>query len=491
MKFGLWSTTAGSNSAAPPDGWPEGQLPSTVNDCAREMMASIRTGLNDLQFIDLGVTPTQTGNTTFTLAGNQMQWYPYGNRVKANVGGTPVYGTVTSSTFTTNTGVTLRLDSGLLTASLSAVSTGFPSSANGAVPESVYRRKNVFINSCMDLWNRGNGPFALGGTLGNLYTADRWVITGSLTSTASVNVRRYERSANTAFVPTIAQAGLLITSSLGMSVSAAQSVVNAGMALLVGQKIEGYTFRQLAGKPMALSCWVNSRQTGTYCMKVGNAGSDQSYVTEFQISGVATWEKKTFSIPKSPLTGTWDYSSGIGLVCYIVLAAGSSFQGGAGNWTATSILATSNQTNFMASAGNVFMMTGFQLEEGAVSTPLEPIDIGLEAFKASRYFQNIAGNNDLQFIGNTVTNAIADFPIMLSPPLRGTASASFANYSGSTWTVANSGGSNFSTSSGSARANGPVNQIMRLNMQGTPLTAGQPCYLTIATGSSFNFDCEL
>src|ERR1700688_2597133 len=130
MKWGLWSVTAASNSATPPDGWPEGQLPSTVNDCAREMMAQIRTGLNDLQFVDLGVTPTQTGNTTFTLAGNQMQWYQYGTRVKANVGGTNFYGTVTSASFTTNTGVTLRFDPAFgvsqtpLTNSLSAEATG-------------------------------------------------------------------------------------------------------------------------------------------------------------------------------------------------------------------------------------------------------------------------------------------------------------------------------------------------------------------------------
>jgi hypothetical protein len=36
-----WSTTAASNNSATPDGWPEGQAASTVNDCAREMMAAI------------------------------------------------------------------------------------------------------------------------------------------------------------------------------------------------------------------------------------------------------------------------------------------------------------------------------------------------------------------------------------------------------------------------------------------------------------------
>jgi hypothetical protein len=36
-----WSTTPGSNNSATPDGWPEGQAASTVNDCARQMMAEL------------------------------------------------------------------------------------------------------------------------------------------------------------------------------------------------------------------------------------------------------------------------------------------------------------------------------------------------------------------------------------------------------------------------------------------------------------------
>lgn len=37
-----WSESAGSNNAAPPNGWPEGMAPSAVNDAAREMMAVLK-----------------------------------------------------------------------------------------------------------------------------------------------------------------------------------------------------------------------------------------------------------------------------------------------------------------------------------------------------------------------------------------------------------------------------------------------------------------
>src|ERR1700692_87551 len=237
------------------------------------MMAQIRTGINNIQFVDLGVTPTETGNTTFTLAGNQMQWYPYGNRVQANVGGTLYYGTVISSSFTTNTGVTLRFDLGeaiKLTTSLSAVATGFPSAVNHALPEMVFRRKNYIINSCMDIWQQNNTPLGISGGAISVYTADRWCLQGSLTAGCSLNISRFERSANASFVPTVAQAGLLLTNAYGISVSAAMSVVNNGTFIYVGQRIEGYTYRQLAQKQMAVSFWINSRQTGTYCLSLQN-----------------------------------------------------------------------------------------------------------------------------------------------------------------------------------------------------------------------------
>src|SRR5690348_9642072 len=39
LAMDTWSATPGSNNATPPNGAPEGQAPSTVNDCIRQIMA--------------------------------------------------------------------------------------------------------------------------------------------------------------------------------------------------------------------------------------------------------------------------------------------------------------------------------------------------------------------------------------------------------------------------------------------------------------------
>lgn len=120
MKVGRWSNIAGSNNATPPDGWPEGQAPSTVNDCAREMMASIRAAFYDLQYIDQGWTPTFVSVTSFTVPGNQTSAIHAGRRMKLFDTNT-LYGTVATASFTTVTTIDLELDSGNLTTSLTSV----------------------------------------------------------------------------------------------------------------------------------------------------------------------------------------------------------------------------------------------------------------------------------------------------------------------------------------------------------------------------------
>lgn len=129
MKLGKWSTTAGNNNTSPPDGWPEGQAPSTVNDCAREMMASIRTAFTDPQFVDQDITPTYVNATTFTVPGTQTSALHTGRRLKLFDAGNTQYAGILSSTATANTSVVISGTA--ITAALTSMAIGILESSFG------------------------------------------------------------------------------------------------------------------------------------------------------------------------------------------------------------------------------------------------------------------------------------------------------------------------------------------------------------------------
>lgn len=116
-----WSTSAASNNAAPPDGFPENMAPSAVNDAMREVMAQVKTWYDDAEWRDLGHTVSYASATSFTIAADVTAIYTAGRRLRCADAGT-LYGIVAASSYSApDTTVTVVLDSGALSASLSAV----------------------------------------------------------------------------------------------------------------------------------------------------------------------------------------------------------------------------------------------------------------------------------------------------------------------------------------------------------------------------------
>jgi hypothetical protein len=88
MAYTKYSLTPADNNAAPPNGAPEGMLPSAVNDTMRDMMAQIRDvgdGIRGGTYTMTapvitggsvtGVTSVSTsGNLAFTGTGNRITW---------------------------------------------------------------------------------------------------------------------------------------------------------------------------------------------------------------------------------------------------------------------------------------------------------------------------------------------------------------------------------------------------------------------------------
>lgn len=133
MKIGLWSSTAGLNNSTPPDGWPEGQAPSTVNDCARELMAQVRTYAADAQWFDHGLSPTYVNADSFTVPGNQLTILHAGRQLKLYDGGSTTYRSIAAASYTTVT--TVSLDTGTaLSTSMSSFAVAALSQTNSSLP---------------------------------------------------------------------------------------------------------------------------------------------------------------------------------------------------------------------------------------------------------------------------------------------------------------------------------------------------------------------
>lgn len=123
-----WSTTATQNNDSPPDGFPEGMAPSAVNNSAREVMASVREYYDNPEWRDWGHTITYGSATTFTTSagnGDTTAIYHANRRVRA-VGTltTTIYGSVSSSSHSSQTTVTVVWDSGSLNNESLAITVG-------------------------------------------------------------------------------------------------------------------------------------------------------------------------------------------------------------------------------------------------------------------------------------------------------------------------------------------------------------------------------
>lgn len=118
-----WSTTASGNASIAGGvvtiNFAEGQAPSTVNNSLRETLAQVRSIYkpDEWGWVECSATASVASQTTFKLTGNQTSDYTANRRTRLKSGSTTRYGTIVSSSFTTETTVTITVDSGSLSAS--------------------------------------------------------------------------------------------------------------------------------------------------------------------------------------------------------------------------------------------------------------------------------------------------------------------------------------------------------------------------------------
>jgi hypothetical protein len=122
-----WSTTAADNDTAGSINFAEGQAPSTVNNSARQLMADVRSWVDDGSWHNWGDSHTYNSSTSTLVSGSDVTArYHAGRRVRAVGSGTgTIYGRISSSSFSTDTTINYTWDSGSLSNEALTISIGF------------------------------------------------------------------------------------------------------------------------------------------------------------------------------------------------------------------------------------------------------------------------------------------------------------------------------------------------------------------------------
>lgn len=200
--------------------------------------------------------------------------------------------------------------------------------------------KNYIINGGFDVWQRGT---SFSGS--SEYTADRWK------AQIAGDVGTKNKSTN---VPT------------GYKYALNLAITGSASFTQIGQHIEFVNFKGLCGKTATLSFWVKANNTNisamTYRIRYSTNLEDETilFTGSTLVSGSKTvstnWQQHTtsFVVPTGTTSMTIEFSTG----------------------------AVSN--------GDIFYITGVQLEEGSVATPFEQRPYGLELLMCKRYYGTVS-----------------------------------------------------------------------------------------------------
>ena len=253
--------------------------------------------------------------------------------------------------------------------------------------------RNRIINGSMVIDQRNAGA-SISIPDSNVYPIDRFIFRNATDGTAT--------GQQSSTVPT----GGGFVNSVVWTVGTADASLGTSQYARIAQVIEGYNMADLqwgtsSAKTVTISFWVRSSVTGTFSVVLYNAGTTRGFASNYTISAANTWEQKTITVTGCP-DGTWGSTNGGGVTVSFGLGAGTDYQIAAGSWVTTSNvpLASTSQTNLMATAGATFYITGVQLEVGSTATSFDYRPYGTELALCQRYYYR-----------NTATTAFGAFSV--------------------------------------------------------------------------------
>ena len=350
-----YSTTAANNTTIGSINTAEGMLPSNINNCFRGLGAEIREWYNDSQWViygdgDNGFTITYASATSFTISGVDVtSFYHVGRRVKAVGSATgTIYGTIATTTFSTNTTVTVTWDSGSLSNETITIYVAALSKTNDSIPELVITNAKVATNAAIAATKIHDGSVSntefgyldgvtsaiqtqidskqatiTGGAstiVSSDLTADRALVSNGSGKVAVSSVTATELgyvSGVTSAIQT--QIGTKLTASNNLSDVSSASTARTNLGLAIGTNVQAYDaeLQAIAGLTSAADKGIQftgSGTAGTYDLTTaGKALLDDADAsaqrTTLGLGTIATQNANNVALTGGTITGLGDPSS--------------------------------------------------------------------------------------------------------------------------------------------------------------------------------------
>lgn len=173
----------------------------------------------------------------------------------------------------------------------------------------------------------------------------------------------------TADAPTVAQAGMFTQHCLHVDVTTADASI-AGVdyyglqATINGLDSSWLGYGQTGAKSVVVSFWVKSTITGNYFVAIENSAQNRSYNSQYTVNAADTWEYKRVVI-SGDTSGTWLYTSGVGLRVLWTVASSDNYLFTPDVWNAADVrVGNATRANGMSSTSNNFKLALVQVEEG-------------------------------------------------------------------------------------------------------------------------------
>ena len=256
------------------------------------------------------------------------------------------------------------------------------------IPSAPLSHRNIIINGAMAVNQRAGSSTATGGS-GFIHTADRMFnfdncVAANFTRESTNGVLGTE-SDNT-FKDVFPYSWKFASNGTVGSIPAADRVFFA-------YKMEGQDVQHLGkgtanAKPVTLSFWIFSTQTGDHQVNLCDNTNTRMIGATYAVSSAGTWEKKVITFA-GDTTGALANSNANALSIEWWLTAGATYTGCAvpTSWEANAAGdRAAVQQNYVASSGRTWQITGIQLEVGSNATPFEHKTFAEELRRCQRYY---------------------------------------------------------------------------------------------------------